>query len=63
MKYLTGFIIEMQTGIINRVNHFLGEFLQVPTIGFNCERIRGSKGKSKGVNFIVWDVGGQVIAS
>ncbi|ODN05948.1 ADP-ribosylation factor-like protein 4C [Orchesella cincta] len=31
----------------------------VPTIGFNCERIRGSKGKSKGVNFIVWDVGGQ----
>jgi len=31
----------------------------VPTIGFNCERVRGSKGKSKGVNFTVWDVGGQ----
>lgn len=31
----------------------------VPTIGFNCEKIKGVKGKSKGVNFIVWDVGGQ----
>ncbi|KAJ8682764.1 hypothetical protein QAD02_018556 [Eretmocerus hayati] len=31
----------------------------VPTIGFNCERIRGSIGKAKGVNFLVWDVGGQ----
>ncbi|KYM77056.1 ADP-ribosylation factor-like protein 4C [Atta colombica] len=31
----------------------------VPTIGFNCERIRGGIGKAKGVNFLVWDVGGQ----
>ncbi|XP_046738922.1 ADP-ribosylation factor-like protein 4C [Diprion similis] len=31
----------------------------VPTIGFNCERIRGGSGKAKGVNFLVWDVGGQ----
>jgi len=31
----------------------------VPTIGFNCEKIKGVKGKSKGVNFVVWDVGGQ----
>ncbi|KAL7289104.1 ADP-ribosylation factor-like protein 4C [Trichogramma pretiosum] len=31
----------------------------VPTIGFNCERVRGTVGKAKGVNFLVWDVGGQ----
>jgi len=31
----------------------------VPTIGFNCERVKGTRGKSKGVNFVVWDVGGQ----
>lgn len=30
----------------------------VPTIGFNCEKIRGI-GKAKGVSFLVWDVGGQ----
>lgn len=30
----------------------------VPTIGFNCEKIRGV-GKAKGVSFLVWDVGGQ----
>lgn len=30
----------------------------VPTIGFNCEKIRGT-GKAKGVQFLVWDVGGQ----
>jgi len=30
----------------------------VPTIGFNCEKIRGM-GKAKGVSFLVWDVGGQ----
>ena len=30
----------------------------VPTIGFNCEKVRGT-GKAKGVNFLVWDVGGQ----
>jgi len=29
----------------------------VPTIGFNCEKVRGSVGKSK--TFLVWDVGGQ----
>jgi len=31
----------------------------VPTIGFNCEKIRGTVGKAKGVSFLVWDVGGQ----
>ncbi|CAB3260107.1 unnamed protein product [Arctia plantaginis] len=31
----------------------------VPTIGFNCEKVKGTLGKSKGVNFLVWDVGGQ----
>lgn len=31
----------------------------VPTIGFNCEKIKGTLGRSKGVNFLMWDVGGQ----
>jgi ADP-ribosylation factor-like protein 4 len=31
----------------------------VPTIGFNCEKVKGTVGKSKGVGFLVWDVGGQ----
>lgn len=31
----------------------------VPTIGFNCEKVRGTVGKAKGVQFLVWDVGGQ----
>ncbi|ENN77053.1 hypothetical protein D910_09453 [Dendroctonus ponderosae] len=31
----------------------------VPTIGFNCEKVKGTIGKAKGVNFLVWDVGGQ----
>jgi len=31
----------------------------VPTVGFNCEKIRGTAGKVKGVNFVIWDVGGQ----
>lgn len=31
----------------------------VPTIGFNCEKVKGMIGKAKGVNFLVWDVGGQ----
>jgi len=31
----------------------------VPTIGFNCERVRGTLGKSRGLTFLVWDVGGQ----
>ncbi|XP_017072382.1 ADP-ribosylation factor-like protein 4A isoform X2 [Drosophila eugracilis] len=31
----------------------------VPTIGFNCEKVQGTIGKAKGVNFLVWDVGGQ----
>ncbi|KAK2714279.1 ADP-ribosylation factor-like protein 4C [Artemia franciscana] len=31
----------------------------VPTIGFNCEKIKGATGKSKGVQFLIWDVGGQ----
>lgn len=31
----------------------------MPTIGFNCEKVKGTIGKSKGVSFLVWDVGGQ----
>lgn len=31
----------------------------VPTIGFNCEKVRSTAGKSKGVTFVIWDVGGQ----
>lgn len=31
----------------------------MPTIGFNCEKVKGTIGKSKGVGFLVWDVGGQ----
>uniref|UniRef100_A0A0K2T764 ADP-ribosylation factor-like protein 11 n=1 Tax=Lepeophtheirus salmonis TaxID=72036 RepID=A0A0K2T764_LEPSM len=31
----------------------------VPTIGFNCEKIRGTLGDSRGLVFLVWDVGGQ----
>lgn len=32
-------------------------FSQVPTIGFNCEKIRALSGKAKGTQFLVWDVG------
>ena len=31
----------------------------VPTVGFNCERVKGSIGSSAGTTFLVWDVGGQ----
>jgi len=31
----------------------------VPTIGFNCEHVRGTVGNSRGVTFVMWDVGGQ----
>ncbi|ACY70541.1 ADP-ribosylation factor-like protein 4C isoform X1 [Drosophila virilis] len=31
----------------------------VPTIGFNCEKVQGTLGKARGVQFLVWDVGGQ----
>ncbi|XP_074604733.1 ADP-ribosylation factor-like protein 4C [Brevipalpus obovatus] len=31
----------------------------VPTIGFNCEKIKGTSGKAKGTRFSVWDIGGQ----
>ena len=31
----------------------------VPTIGFNCERVRGFVGRSRNLTFLVWDVGGQ----
>lgn len=31
----------------------------VPTIGFNCEKVKGTLGRAKGVTFLVWDVGGQ----
>ena len=32
---------------------------QLPTIGFNCEQIHGSTRRSRGLTFLVWDVGGQ----
>lgn len=31
----------------------------VPTVGFNLERIRSPAGRSKGTVFQVWDIGGQ----
>ncbi len=31
----------------------------VPTVGFNCEKVKGTTGKAKGVSFMMWDVGGQ----
>ena len=31
----------------------------VPTVGFNCEKVKGTLGKAKGVSFMIWDVGGQ----
>lgn len=31
----------------------------VPTIGFNCEKVKGTVGRAKGQTFLVWDVGGQ----
>ncbi|XP_065345098.1 ADP-ribosylation factor-like protein 4C [Cloeon dipterum] len=31
----------------------------VPTIGFNCEKVKGTLGRARGVTFLVWDVGGQ----
>lgn len=31
----------------------------LPTVGFNCEKVKGSTGKAKGVAFTIWDVGGQ----
>ena len=31
----------------------------VPTVGFNCEKVKGTSGKAKGVSFVIWDVGGQ----
>jgi len=31
----------------------------IPTIGFNCEKVKGKVGKSKNINFTIWDVGGQ----
>lgn len=31
----------------------------VPTVGFNCEKVKGTTGKAKGVSFVIWDVGGQ----
>lgn len=31
----------------------------VPTIGFNCEKVKGQTGKIKGTSFVIWDIGGQ----
>jgi ADP-ribosylation factor-like protein 4 len=31
----------------------------VPTIGFNCEKVKVKSGQIKGVTFVVWDIGGQ----
>lgn len=31
----------------------------VPTIGFNCEKVKGTTGRAKGTSFLIWDVGGQ----
>lgn len=31
----------------------------VPTVGFNCEKVKMTSGKAKGTSFVIWDVGGQ----
>ncbi|XP_013792452.1 ADP-ribosylation factor-like protein 4A [Limulus polyphemus] len=31
----------------------------IPTIGFNCEKIKWTTGKARGTRFMFWDVGGQ----
>ncbi|XP_013393066.1 ADP-ribosylation factor-like protein 4C [Lingula anatina] len=31
----------------------------VPTVGFNCEKVKLTSGKAKGTSFVIWDVGGQ----
>lgn len=31
----------------------------IPTIGFNCEKVKGKMRKSKDIVFTIWDVGGQ----
>lgn len=31
----------------------------VPTIGFNCEKVKLTNGKAKGTSFLIWDIGGQ----
>lgn len=31
----------------------------VPTIGFNCEKVKIKSGRIKGHTFLVWDIGGQ----
>ena len=31
----------------------------VPTIGFNCEKVKVRSGRIKGHTFLVWDIGGQ----
>jgi len=31
----------------------------VPTIGFNCEKVKITAGKAKGTSFLIWDIGGQ----
>ncbi|KAH7637524.1 adp-ribosylation factor-like protein 4c [Dermatophagoides farinae] len=37
-----------------------GQYINtLPTIGFNCEKIRIDFKKSKGVSFTIWDIGGQ----
>lgn len=30
-----------------------------PTVGFNCEKVKGTLGEAKGISFMIWDVGGQ----
>jgi len=39
-----------------KLDHYVNT---VPTIGFNCEKIKGTTGGTRGVSFVVWDVGGQ----
>jgi len=33
----------------------------IPTIGFNCEKVRGKLNKTKDVVFTIWDVGNKNI--
>lgn len=57
---MIGLDLSGKTTILYRLK--FGQYTNtVPTIGFNCEKIRsgGSDGGTKGQNFLLWDVGGQ----
>jgi ADP-ribosylation factor-like protein 4 len=44
--------------IVNRLK--TGQYCEtIPTVGFNCEKIKGRTQKTKDCQFTIWDLGGQ----